>query len=161
MTRPNKLRVSLWMGYLAIGALMLVVHAALDTGSQSQSFLYDAIGASAVAVALIGVWRNHPDRPVPWILLAAGQGLFVAGDLLWNWFEVVGEKPFPSMADVLYLSGYPFIALGLLLLIRRRVGDGDRGGLLDAAILTTAAAILSWTFLIQPQDGDVRHRQRG
>ena len=151
MTRPNKFRVSLWMAYLAIGALMLVVHAALGTGSQSQSFLYDAIGASAVAVALIGVWRNHPDRPLPWIFMAAGQGLFVAGDLLWNWFEVIGEKPFPSMADVLYLSGYPFIALGLLLLIRRRVGDGDRGGLLDAAILTTAAAILSWTFLIQPQ----------
>ena len=39
---------------------------------------------------------------------------------------------------------------GLLLLIRRRIGDGDRGGLLDAAILTTAVAILSWTFFIQP-----------
>ena len=83
--------------------------------------------------------------------MAIGQGLFVAGDLLWNWYEVIGEDPFPSMADVLYLAGYPFIAAGLLLLIRRRVGDGDRGGLLDAAILTTAAAILSWTFLIQPQ----------
>ena len=54
------------------------------------------------------------------------------------------------MADVLYLAGYPFIALGLLLLIRRRLGDGDRGGILDAAILTTAVAILSWTFFIQP-----------
>ena len=43
------------------------------------------------------------------------------------------------MADALYLAGYPFIALGLLLLIRRRLGGGDRGGLLDAAILTTAA----------------------
>ena len=36
-------------------------------------------------------------------------------------------------------------------MIRRRVGDGDRGGVLDAAILTTGVAILSWTFLIQPQ----------
>ena len=63
----------------------------------------------------------------------------------------IGEEPFPSLADVLYLAGYPFIALGLFLLIRRRLGDGDRGGLLDAAILTTAAAILSWTFLMQPQ----------
>ena len=60
--------------------------------------------------------------------MAIGQALFVAGDLLWNWYEVIGEDPFPSMADVLYLAGYPFIALGLLLLIRRRVGGGDRGG---------------------------------
>ena len=117
----------------------------------AQSLLYDAIGASAVAVALIGVWRNRPERRLPWVLMAIGQASFVAGDLLWNWYEFIGEDPFPSMADVLYLAGYPFIVVGLLMMIRRRVGDGDRGGLLDAAILTTAAAILSWTFLIQPQ----------
>jgi diguanylate cyclase (GGDEF)-like protein len=151
MTRARNLRVTLPMAYLAIGALLLVVHATLETGSLAQSFLYDAIGASAVTVALIGVRRNKPDRALPWVLMALGQALFVAGDLLWNWYEIVGEDPFPSMADVLYLAGYPFIALGLLLMIRRRVGAGDRGGLLDAAILTTAAAILSWTFLIQPQ----------
>jgi diguanylate cyclase (GGDEF)-like protein len=151
MTRSTNTRLSLWMAYLAIGAVLLVVHAALETGSLPQSLLYDVIGASAVAVALIGVWRNRPDRRLPWILMAVGQASFVAGDLLWNWYEVIGEDPFPSMADVLYLAGYPFIAAGLLMLIRRRVGDGDRGGLLDAAILTTAMAILSWTFLIQPQ----------
>jgi diguanylate cyclase len=151
MTRPSDIRATLWMAYLAVGALSLVAHAALETGSLAQSLLYDAIGASAVAVALIGVSRNRPDRRLPWMLMAAGQGLFVAGDLLWNWYEVIGVDPFPSMADVLYLAGYPFIAAGLLLLIRRRVGDGDRGGLLDAAILTTAVAILSWAFLIGPQ----------
>ena len=151
MNRLASLRVPLWMAYLAVGGLLLVVHASLETGSLTQSYLYDAIGASAVSVALIGIWRNRPDQRLPWILIAAGQALFVAGDLLWNWYEVIGEDPFPSMADVLYLTGYPIIALGLLLMIRRRVADGDRGGLLDAAILTTAVAILSWTFLIQPQ----------
>ena len=151
MNRLASLRVPLWMAYLAVGGLLLVVHASLETGSLTQSYLYDAIGASAVSVALIGIWRNRPEQRLPWILIAAGQALFVAGDLLWNWYEVIGEDPFPSMADVLYLTGYPIIALGLLLMIRRRVADGDRGGLLDAAILTTAVAILSWTFLIQPQ----------
>ena len=151
MNRSTTNRVPLWMAYLAVGALLLVVHAVLETGSLPQSLLYDVIGGSAVAVALIGVWRNRPERRLPWVLMAIGQASFVAGDLLWNWYEVIGEDPFPSMADVLYLAGYPFIAAGLLLLIRRRVGDGDRGGLLDAAILTTALAILSWTFLIQPQ----------
>ena len=151
MNRPIGPRASLWLAYLAVGVILLVVHQAMETGSLSQSLLYDVIGASAVTVALLGVWWNKPDRRLPWILMAIGQGLFVAGDLLWNWYEVVGEDPFPSMADVLYLAGYPFLALGLLMMIRRRVGDGDRGGLLDAAILTTGAAILSWTFLIQPQ----------
>ncbi len=70
-----------------------------------------------------------PDRIAPWLLMAFGQALFVAGDLIWNWYEIIGEDPFPSMADGLYLAGYPFIALGLLLLIRRRLAGGDRGGL--------------------------------
>jgi diguanylate cyclase (GGDEF)-like protein len=142
------------MAYLAVGLLLIGVHASLEQGSLTQSLTYDAVGASAVAVALLGAWRNRPDRRLPWVLIAAGQASFVAGDLLWNYFELVGEEPFPSFADVLYLGGYPFIAVGLLLLIRRRIGDGDRGGLLDAAILTTGAAVLSWTFLMRPVVAD-------
>jgi diguanylate cyclase (GGDEF)-like protein len=151
MSRLERPRFRLWSAYLAVGALALVVHALLETGSLQQSWFYDLVGASAVAAAVVGIVRNAPDRRMPWALMAAGQALFVAGDVMWNWYEMLGEDPFPSLADVLYLGGYPFLAAGLFLLIRRRIGGGDRGGLLDAAILTTAAAILSWTFIIQPQ----------
>lgn len=137
--------------YLVIGVGLLWLHASLELGSQAQNLTYDIVAASGVAAALFGAWRNRPDRRLPWILMAVGQASFVAGDLLWNWYAAIGEEPFPSLADVLYLSGYPFIAVGLFTLIRRRIGDGDRGGLLDAAILTTAAAVLSWTFLMRPQ----------
>jgi diguanylate cyclase (GGDEF)-like protein len=137
--------------YIAAALVLIWLHASLELGSQAQGWIYDLVGASAVAAALFGAWRNRPERRVPWVLMAAGQGLFVAGDIMWNWYELIGEDPFPSLADVLYLAGYPLIALGLFLLIRRRIGDGDRGGLLDAAILTAAAAVLSWTFLMRPQ----------
>jgi diguanylate cyclase (GGDEF)-like protein len=143
-------RIPLWAAYFALGALALVVHRLLESGSLSQSWFYDIVGGSAVVVAFVAIARNKPDRRLPWWLMAVGQGLFVAGDVMWNWYEAIGESPFPSLADVLYLAGYPFIAAGLLLLIRRRLGDGDRGGLLDASILTTAVAILSWTFFIRP-----------
>jgi diguanylate cyclase (GGDEF)-like protein len=151
MSRLKLPGVQLWSAYLAVGALALVIHAVLETGTLTQSWFYDVVGASAVAMAAVGIVRNAPDRRFPWILMAIGQASFVAGDIIWNWYEMIGEEPFPSFADVLYLAGYPFIAAGLFLLIRRRIGGGDRGGLLDAAILTTACAILSWTFFIQPQ----------
>lgn len=144
-------KIPLWMAYLAAGAMAVILHASLETGSMTQSLVYDAIGASAVVVALVAIRRWRPDRMLPWLLMAAGQALFVAGDLAWNYYEFIGEEPFPSVADALYLSGYPFMALGLYLLIRRRLAGGDRSGLLDAAILTTAVAILSWTFFMQPQ----------
>jgi diguanylate cyclase (GGDEF)-like protein len=150
-TDPRSIaRVSLWLAYFVAGGAALVLHALLGSGSSAQSWFYDLVGISAVVVALIGVHVNRPDRRMPWWLMAAGQALFVAGDIMWNYYEAIGESPFPSTADVLYLAGYPFMAAGLLLLIRRRIGDGDRGGILDAAILTTAVAILSWVFLIQP-----------
>jgi diguanylate cyclase len=149
--RPSLRRIAPWLAYLGAGVLGVALHTVLETGSLPQSFVYDGVGASAIVVALIGVWMLRPDRPAPWLLMVFGQALFVAGDLTWNYFEIVGEDPFPSVADVLYLGGYPFIALGLFLLIRRRMAGGDRGGVIDAAILTTAVAILSWTFLIQPQ----------
>ena len=74
---------------------------------------------------------------LPWLLMALGQALFVAGDMVWNWYEMIGEDPFPSFADV----AVPRRAIrssppASFLLIRRRLGGGDRGGLLDAAILT-------------------------
>ncbi len=87
---------------------------------------------------------------MPWLLLAAGQASFVIGDLLFVYFDHTGERPFPSLADAFYLAGYPIIVVGLFLFIRRRLGGGDRSGLLDAAILTTSAGVLTWTFLMQP-----------
>ncbi len=144
-------KIPLWTAYLAAGVMAVVLWSSLETGSMTQSLVYDVIGASAVVVALVAIRRWRPDRMLPWLLMVAGQALFVAGDLAWNYYEFVGEEPFPSVADALYLAGYPFMALGLYLLIRRRLAGGDRSGLLDAAILTTAVAILSWTFFMQPQ----------
>ena len=58
--------------------------------------------------------------------------------------------PFPSFADVLYLSCYPLDAAGLLIFIYWRTPDGDRRSLIDALTLTAGLALLSWTFLIRP-----------
>lgn len=141
--------ISAWI-YLAAGLLAVGVYFLLPTGSLAQDLLYDVIGASAVAAIVLGVWIQRPERPVPWLLLAAGQASFVIGDLLFMYFDHTGERPFPSLADAFYLAGYPLIAFGLFLFIRRRLGGGDRSGLLDAAILTTSAGVLTWTFLMQP-----------
>ena len=149
--RPSRIRFEPWLAYLAVGVVALVLHALVGRSTLTQNVIYDVVGASAVVATLVAVRRYRPDRMAPWIAMATGQALFVAGDLLWNYYTAVGEEPFPSLADALYLSGYPFIAAGLFLLIRRRLAGGDRSGLLDAAILTTAVAILSWTFVMQPQ----------
>ncbi len=146
----NKKRIQAWHAYLAAASLLVLFHLLLPQGGLEQSLLYQGLGASAVIAILFAVWLHRPARRAPWFLIAAGQASFVAGDLLWLVYEQIGETPFPSWADAFYLGGYPFMAAGLTLLIRSRLGGGDRGGLLDAAILTTGAGVLSWTILMQP-----------
>ena len=113
-----------WRRYLLVGALatgpILVI-----PESWWYTVWYDLIGLSAVAAILLGVRAHRPGRRLTWWLLAAGQLLFVVGDLLFDLHERVWETDaFPSAADGFYLAGYVPLATGLVLLIRARTRAG-------------------------------------
>ena len=63
------------------------------------------------------------------------------------------DIPYPSVLDYLYLASYVFLFAAILLLVRRRSPGRDRAALLDALIVTTAAALTSWIFIIEPSIG--------
>lgn len=140
-----------WTAVPAIGAVLMLLFFALPAGSNEQSVVYDAVGIGTVAVMLAAIRIHRPAGWLPWLLMAAGQLAFVVGDILWTIYAAQGEDPFPSTADVAYLLGYPLMAIGLLVAIRRRITGGDRAGLLDAAILATGAAVAWWAFVLGPQ----------
>ena len=49
-----------------------------------------------------------------WRLLALGAFVYLLGDVAQTVYELVGVKPYPSIADGLYLSFYPLLLAGLL-----------------------------------------------
>ena len=112
---------------------------------------WSLISLSGVVAIVAGTFLNHPARKTPWLLLAAAQASFAAGQLS---FLIAARLqivlPFPSFADVVYLSTYPLYAAGLLIFIYYRSPDKDRRSLIDALTLTAGLALLSWTFLIRP-----------
>jgi diguanylate cyclase (GGDEF)-like protein/PAS domain S-box-containing protein len=114
--------------------------------------LWGALGLSAVAAIAVGARRHHPARPLAWYLLAAGVLSFITGDLIYKVSNEILhiEPPFPSVADLFYLAMYPFLAAGLLQLVRARTPGRDRPSLIDALLLTTALGLLSWVFLMGP-----------
>ena len=113
--------------------------------------LYGAVSVSAAVALGLGARRWRPERPAPWLLLAAGQAISAAADVTFSNLEVLLHRhAYPSPADVLYLAHYPLVAAGLVLLARSRTPGGDRASLLDALVIATGLGVLSWVFLIQP-----------
>lgn len=144
-----------WGAYLLLGGAAIAAYFGLGLAPLAQNVLYDAIGLSAVAAIVIGIRLQRPRAAGAWYLIAAGQLLFVAGDIVWAVFEFgLHSEPFPSVADLLYLGGYPVLAAGLLKLVRIHLRGGDLGALIDASIITIGAGLLAWVFLIDPYVDD-------
>jgi len=109
------------------------------------------IGLSGVIAIVAGVVLNRPARRTPWLVLAAAQASFAAGQFSFLIAAKVGVVlPFPSFADALYLLTFPLYAVAFLIFIKCRSPDKDRRSLIDALTLTVGLALLSWTFLIRP-----------
>lgn len=128
-------QASPWVVCLSLGLVAVLLHGLLPLGGIWRTVAFHVVSASAVGLALLGFARNRPSRRIPWLLIAAGQILFVAADLGWGWLDVVGDA---------------LAVIGLLLLVRQRMAGRMIGGLIDAAIMTTAVAALSWTYVLRP-----------
>jgi signal transduction histidine kinase len=138
-----------WRRYLGLGALATGAYFLLPEGP--QALLNVVIGASAAAAIALGTGWHRPARRSAWWLVAAAQALFVAGDAMFSVNELVlGVEPFPSLADSLYLPGYPVLAAGLALLAFARSSRRDWLGLIDAAIIAIGFGLVSWVLVMVP-----------
>jgi diguanylate cyclase (GGDEF)-like protein/PAS domain S-box-containing protein len=117
-----------------------------------HTFLWGTMGVGATAAVVVGIIKNRPQRKLPWILFALALGTFISGDVTYDVLTIYlhESNPFPSLADVFYLATPPLLAVGLFFLVRSRREERDVGALLDALIVASGAALLSWIYLIQP-----------
>ena len=139
-----------WLAYVVAGSVVIGVYFLLPFNTVGQAVLYDAIGASSVVAVLAGTTVCRPAKRTPWYLFAIGLAAFVVGDVIFNLYAYAWHRnpPTPSVADVFYLLGYPFLAGGFALLILDVRRAERRAGVIDAAILSTAFGIVQWIFLM-------------
>jgi diguanylate cyclase (GGDEF)-like protein len=74
----------------------------------------DAIGV-ALALAVVARERRRMAR-LAWSLFAMALAGGLIGDFLYGAYDLAGQQPFPSIADAFYLTFYPFLLVGLLVL---------------------------------------------
>ena len=116
-------------------------------------YLWGLLGLGSAAAIAVGVIRNRPTHLLAWILIICGVTTFALGDITYDILTVYLHEvnPFPSVADGFYVATYLFLAAGLMTMIRvRRRREHDTGALLDALIITSGLAVLSWVYLIEP-----------
>src|ERR671914_379254 len=87
------------------------------------------------------------------VLLGLGILSWVLGQAIFTYYEwALGRPPpLPSIADVGYLSVYPFLLLGILLLPARPIPVASRTRIaLDGLMSMTGAVTFSWYFILGP-----------
>ena len=144
-------RGRLWTIYLGVGVLFTAAYLAVPPFKASGP-LINLLGLSSSVAIAVGIYLHRPKARVAWLLFIVGNFLFFTGDLYtYSYPKLMGvEVEFPSIGDAVYLTVYPALVAGLLVLVRRRNPQGDRAGVIDSLIISVGIALLSWVFLVAP-----------
>jgi diguanylate cyclase (GGDEF)-like protein/PAS domain S-box-containing protein len=150
--RMRPTRDTAWALYLAAMAVLIGAYLFVPP-LKGYAVVVNVIGFGSLVAIGGGVVMNGSRARLAWLLLLAGQALYVAGDFYTYTYPDLlgGVVGFPSAGDAIYLSVYPLLFGGLMLLVRRRDPHrADRGAMLDSLVLTVGFALLFWVFLIAP-----------
>jgi two-component system, NarL family, sensor histidine kinase UhpB len=108
-------------------------------------------GAAALYAA------SRPElRPVriSMLFLAAGALAWGAGQGVWTWYELVeGDVPYPSFADVGYVTSLALLALAVLCWPRAE-HVWRRGEVVDGLLMVGAVILASYVFVLEPVIGN-------
>jgi diguanylate cyclase (GGDEF)-like protein len=137
-----------WRWYLIGGLFGAVLAETLTEPALSIGF--DAIQFSSVLAIAIGLSRTTGPVRTGWALILAARLVWACAGTYWSYYDLHnGVSTYPSSAVWIFLAQYPMLAIGLAQLSRRR-GNRSWGGVVDLAILLGGAAMLTWTFVVQP-----------
>jgi hypothetical protein len=97
---------------LTASIALLIVYFAI--GGLTGEIVWDVAVFGQLAIATAAACRFSCHRGA-WLMIIAGQACFLAGDIGFTVLEYGLERElFPSVADALYLAGYPLMAIGLI-----------------------------------------------
>jgi two-component system, cell cycle response regulator len=136
------------------GTALVALHDWLGLGGSSlDSFangpLYDAVILSAAAGCLLKAAGSGRERGA-WLAIAAAIFSWGLAEVYWTAFIADNPTaPYPSPADVAYLTYYPLAALGLVLLVRARAHELDWRLWMDGLIAALGTAALGAAFVFE------------
>lgn len=110
-----------------------------------QSAAFDAVGIAAAGAMFVGMSRNRAEPRFGWLLLTVGTLLMALGDVVFG-----TTQPVPSVADMLYVSAYVALMLGVVGIVRSVIPSRKASSPLDAAIMVGGIGIVGILVLVIP-----------
>ncbi|MGO9789181.1 MAG: putative bifunctional diguanylate cyclase/phosphodiesterase [Solirubrobacteraceae bacterium] len=144
-------RPAAWALYLGVTSVLTAMYV-LVPPLKGSAPLMNLLGLSGVSAVVVGIRRNRPRAGIAWWCFAIGVLLQLIGDTYTYSYRILFNAlvPFPSWGDAVYLLAYPFLAVGLVLLVRRRNRAADGPGVIDSLIITLGLSLVVWIWLIAP-----------
>jgi hypothetical protein len=150
LAAPRRVAVRGLQGLVVAGTLLYTGSTLLRSVPTSALLNGWVVPATGVGAGMLFLARAALVRQgrIAWASLGLGVELYACGTFCWWWWVAPLEKPpYPSLADLLWLSFYPLAYVATVLLVRPRVHrlqasmwlDGLVGGLGAAAL---AAALV-------------------
>ncbi len=142
------------IAFIVVNVLWLELQWGGESGVQAFSDISGCVCATLVALAAFGAWRNETRlRRRAWGLLALAGGAWAAGEIIWTTYELVlqREVPFPSTADIGYLTGYGLAGAAMIALPSAPAQFTSRvKTALDALVVGTSTLFVGWATLLEP-----------
>ncbi len=144
-------------GGLFVAATIFLLWIVLDIGGAGTTSAVDNAGqlfAPLIATGACG-WaarRNSVTRKA-WAFIGASSLSWALGQGVWCYYSLVRNVavPFPSLADVGYLSAVPLAVVGLLAFPSNlRRATSQLGALLDGMLIAGSLLFLSWATVLGP-----------
>jgi signal transduction histidine kinase/CheY-like chemotaxis protein len=131
-------------------------------GEEYVNIIADLAALPLSLVGFLAMWRLAMNMQLSrrerqgWLFLAMAIFLFFLGDMYWFYnHNILHVDPFPSLGDILYLSMYPLILLGLLRLSGLTWEPGSLRDYLFALLsLSSVVMLFIVYFLIVPTVND-------
>lgn len=154
MIRQPFLIGSVLAGLTSLAFLMWIV---FGIDGARVTLAVDDIGqlvAALCAAAVCGMAaRRAPAGRTSWALLAASSWAWGVGEAVWCYYTLIKgvQVPFPSLADVGFLTAVPLACTALLLFPSSPRRTTDRiQGVLDGCIIATSLLFASWVTILGP-----------
>jgi PAS domain S-box-containing protein len=140
-----------WAWFLGAAFAGGLLYFALPRGSVAQGAVFTAAGLAVPVAIAIGLARNRPSHRAAWSRLLAAWIVYQLANVPWALFPRLLDRPlpFPSPVDPVYFLSYGLIAAAIFTLIRSRSAR-DRGGVVDALLVTAGLGMVAYAFLIRP-----------